>query len=299
MRRVAASLAVTTGLGLMFLSPSVARASEEVDVTVAEVGWWSTNPAALPQADGGFQVGATPTGETQDVAALRLVIAGSSISSLQVQFDEASSIGTQFGALKLCRTNDPWVAANPGAATEAPNPDCSAAAVLTRTLDGVWLGDAAELVPEGGEVSLMVLPTYSPPAAVGPPMSVAISGGAFTATSLGAPTTTVGGTGTPSGEADPTDLFGPSAGGSFGIGGFDAEPPDFGIVTPEPPPATTGVVAPSDNGDDEAFALPPLEDDGPGAPWIRLVALVPLSAGLGVGAARLRRAVSDGMFGVR
>ena len=303
MRRVWRCVAACAVLALVLVSPVVASAAEEVDVTVAEVGWWSSSPAALPQPEGGFQVAATPTGESQAVAALRLLIAGSAISSLEVQFDESSSVGTEFGALKLCVTEDPWVAANPGGADEAPNPDCSVSAVLTRTLDGVWLGDIADLAPDGGEVSIMVVPHYEPPAAVGPPMSVAISGGAFTATSLGAPTTTVGGTGTPDGspaDGDSADFFGSIPEGGFGIGGFGTDPPDFGFVTPEPPPSHSGAIAPSDpvDDDDDAFALPPVER-GPGAPWIRLVVLVPLSAALGFGAGRLRRALSDGLFGLR
>lgn len=291
--------AACAAFAVALLSPSVATAAEPVDVTVTEVGWWSTNPAALPQPDGGFQVAATPTGESEAVAALRLVIAGSAITSLEVQFDEASSVGTEFGALKLCPTTDQWAGANPGAAADAPNPDCSTSVVLTRTLDGVWLGDLADLAPDGGEVSLMVVPHYEPPAAVGPPMSVAISGGAFTATSLGAPTTTIGGTGSPGGSpdgGDPADFFGSISGGGFGVGGFATEPPDFGVVTPEPPPSSTGVVAPSSPADDDAFALPPIER-GPGAPWIRLRVLVPLSVALGFGAARLRRALAEGLLG--
>lgn len=287
-------------VALVLMSPTTSGAQAEVDVQVTEVGWWTSNPASVPQSEGGFQVSADATGAPQAVAALRVLILATSVETLAVHLDELSSVGTEFGTLKLCGTADAWTAANPGSFDDAPEPDCSVSAGLTRTLEGVWLGEASALAPNGGEVTLMVVPNYRPPAAIGPPFSVSISGGDLSATSSGSPTTTLDGTGSgnePVAVDDTTDFFGPSSGGSFGIGDLAAVP-DFGTVSPEPPPTTASVVAPSDPADDEEFALQPLDEDRePGPPWLRLVVLVPLSAGLGVGAARLRKAMQEGLFG--
>lgn len=294
-RAVLAAVVLVAGAAL-WLAP--VSAGEPVDVQVTEVGWWTSRPGALPQPEGGFEVAATPTGDTQSLAALRVDIAASSVDDLQIRLDETASAGTQVGGLKLCATTSSWSAANPGSMDDAPVPDCSTSAVLTRTTDGVWLGDATALAPTGGEVTLVVVPLYTPPAPIGPGLIVAIGGGDLTATgSTTTPTTSP--TGGPSPTFDPgpfdfpqDDAFAPVGGGSFGIPstGLDS---DFGTVNPEP----AATVPPEQ--EEDTFALDPEPiDNEPPPPWIRLVLLVPLSAGFGVGTVRLRRLLDEnGLLG--
>ena len=268
--------------------------AQAVEVGVTEVGWWSSNPIAIPQPEGGFQVAAGPDGSTQSLAAIRLSIAAASVDSLPVHLVESSSVGTDFGILRLCTTNDAWTAANPGTLDTAPKPDCTTSANLTRTLDGSWLGDAAALAPRGGEVSLMVVPVYQPPVPVGPGMVVTISGGQFTATGSEVTSTTDSTieTSVGSGSGGSTiDYFGSTGGGSFGIPDATITP-SFGSVAP---PAEE-VAVPSRT-TTEGFALTPVKSDGgPPPPWIRLILLLPLSAGFGVGAALVRRAIAEGLL---
>lgn len=293
MRRVAAAGAAMVLLVLVV--PWHAAAQQPLEVAVTEVGWWSSSPLALPQPEGGFQVSAAPDGTDQAVAALRLSIPATQVDSLPVHLVEANSVGTDFGILRLCVTTTAWTAANPGTMDAAPTPDCTVAAGLTRTTDGSWLGDAAALAPNGGQVSLMVVPVYQQPspAPVGPGMVVTISGGEFTATgSQGTSTTTsdVSDSGSTFGGGS-VDYFGPSGGGSFGIPDVSITP-SFGSA---PPPAEE-VAAPTPSTTD-GFALTPVKTEGgPPPPWIRLIVLIPLSAGVGVGAARLRRAIAEGLL---
>lgn len=287
MKRPAIAVAV---LLLVLAAPWGVGAQEPVDVTVLEVGWWSSQPLALEQPDKGFQVAAGPEGEDQSIAALRLSIPATIIDSLQVRLVEVSSgsFGTEFGVLRVCSTTGTWTAANPGAYADAPQQDCTAAVSLTRTTDGVWLGDITPLAPNGGDVSLMIVPVYQPPAPVGPGMTVTIGAGDFTATGSTSTATTEfvpsdsgGGSGTP--DQPSTDYLGSFDGGSFGVPPGDVVP-DFGTSTTSVP-QPTATTAPADD-----FALTPIDSEGAGsAPWVRLVFLVPLCAGFGVGVVHLRR----------
>ncbi len=299
MRRLALTAVVLSAMALLGLIVPWSASAETIDVGVTEVGWWSSNPIAIPQPEGGFQVVAGPDGSTQSLAAIRLSIAAVSIDSLPVHLVESSSVGADFGMLRLCSTKDAWTAANPGTLESAPTPDCTISAGLTRTTDGSWLGDAAALAPHGGEVSLMVLPFYQQPspAPIGPGMVVTISGGQLTATGSNLTSTTdstVDSSQVDSGsgaDGSTIDNFGPPYGGSFGIPGAPIDP-SFGSVAP--PPERVAIPSHSTT---NGFALTPVKSDGgPPAPWIRLIILIPLSAGFGLGAARLRRAVVEGLL---
>lgn len=299
MRRLVLGGTALAAVGLLGLVVPWRAGAQAVEVGVTAVGWWSSNPVAVAQPQGGFQVAAGPDGSTQSLAAVRLSIAATKVDSLPVHLVESSSVGTDFGILRLCTTKDPWTAANPGTMDTAPKPDCTVVANLTRTTDGSWLGDAAALAPNGGEVSLMVVPVYQPPspAPVGPGMIVTISGGQFTATGSNVTSTTAStvdsssvysGSGS---DGSTVDYFGPSGGGSFGIPDATITP-SFGSAAPPP----EQVAAPS-RSTTSGFALTPVKSDGgPPAPWVRLIILLPLSAGFGVGAARLRRAIAEGLL---
>ncbi len=299
MRRLALAVAVPV---LLVAGPWRVSAQESTGVNVSEVGWWSSQPTAMAQPAQGFEVAAGPQGDTQSVAAIRLSIAATHVDTLQVHLVEASggSIGTQFGGLRVCSTTGAWAAANPGKLADAPKEDCTVSANLTRTTDGSWLGDISALAPDGGEVALMILPVYQPPAPVGPGMVVPIASGEFTATGTNAPTTTEtipdssGSGGTT--DQPPSDYYGSfgggSSGGDFTGGSFDVPPAVVGADGS----ATTVPVAttPTTQGDDQ-FALAPVASDGGRArPWVRLVILLPLCAGFGVGVVRLRRRLALG-----
>lgn len=286
---------------LVVVGPSPVRAQDAAGVTVDEVGWWSSQPTALAQPDKGFQVAAGPQGDAQSVAAIRITIAASHVDDLQVRLVEASggAVGTEFGALRVCTTTAPWSAANPGPLADAPPADCTVNATLTRTTDGSWLGDLTALVPNGGTVSLVIAPTYQPPTPIGPGMIVTIGGGEFTASGSSVPSTTdtttdpgggaagVDGAGDPYGSVDGGDYT-----GGFGVGSFEVAPP---MSSPAGPTTTVApATTPTDPGEDD-FALAPIAGVGGGSrPWARLVILVPLCAGLGVGSVRVRRRFAGG-----
>lgn len=297
MRRLVLGGAALVAVSVLGLVVPWRAGAQAVEVGVTAVGWWSSNPVAVAQPEGGFQVAAGPDGSTQSLAAVRLSIAATHVDSLPVHLVESSSVGTDFGILRMCTTKDAWTAANPGTMDSAPKPDCSVSASLTRTVDGSWLGDAAALAPDGGDVSLMVVPVFQPPspAPIGPGLIVTISGGQFTATGSNVTSTTastVDSSSVGSGSDGSTiDYFGTSGGGSFGIPDSTITP-SFGSVAPPP----EQVAAPS-RSTTNGFALTPVKSDGgPATPWIRLIILLPLSAGVGVGAARLRRAIAEGLL---
>ncbi len=284
---------VVVALGL---PRATAVAQEAAPVEVQAVGWWSSRPTAVAQPEQGFEVAAGPQGDPQSVAAIRLSVAAAQVDTLEVQLLESAggSIGTEFGTIQVCTTADAWSPANPGAMADAPTADCSSSALLTRTTEGTWLGDLARLVPDGGQVSLMLLPKYQPPVPVGPGMVVTIASGSFSAT--GSSTTTTGVvTGTDDGSGSVGGSF--DTGGSFGDVGYD--PGSFGdgsFVVPPAPPLDDGATTtsvPVDRGTDEPsddFALPPVSSPGDGGPpWVRLLVLVPLCVGFGLGSVRVRR----------
>jgi hypothetical protein len=299
MRRVALVAAVVP---LFFLAPTPARAQQTAPVDVQAVGWWSSRPTAVAQPEQGFEVAAGPQGDAQSVAAIRLSIAASQVDTLEVQLIEGAggSIGAEFGSLKVCTTTDAWSPANPGPSDAAPTPDCSVSALLTRTTEGSWLGDLSALVPGGGQVSLVIVPQYQPPAPVGPGLLVTIASGEFAATGSTPETTTTDDTSSSGGDSGPSDTTADFY-GSFGGGTFDSGSYSDGTIVVPPADSgndigstTTSIPAASDaSGSGDDFALAPVAVDGGSAPpWIRLIILIPLCTGFGVGVVRLRRVLT-------
>lgn len=290
-------------LPLVLLAPTPARAQQTAAVDVQAVGWWSSRPTAVAQPGQGFEVAAGPQGDAQSIAAIRLSIAASQVDTLDVQLVEGpgGSIGAEFGSLKVCTTAEAWVPANPGAMDDAPAPDCSVSAVLTRTTEGSWLGDVSSLAPGGGQVSLVIVPQYQPPAPVGPGMVVSIASGEFAATGSTATTTTDT---TVDFSGDPGSSGGYTDGGSFGSGSYDPGSYSGGSIVV--PPADTGtdgastttsVPATDASDSDDDFALAPVAvDRGSPTPWIRLVVLLPLCAVFGAGVVRFRRVLASRGF---
>ncbi len=286
-------------LATVVLGAGPVRAQQTAGVTVDEAGWWSSQPTALAQPGQGFQVAAGPQGGAESVAAIRLTIAASHVDNLQVRLVEASggTVGAELGTLRVCTTTATWTAANPGKLTDAPTADCTTAANLTRTTDGSWLGDLTALAPDGGTVSLVILPLYQPPVPVGPGMIVTISAGEFTAAGSGSPSTTdtAYDPGGGAGSNPTTDLYGSfgggSIGGDFGGGSLDVPPAAAGAdgSTTTVPPSTT----PTTQGSDDFALVPVASSGGSSRPWVRLVVLIPLCAAFGVGTVQARRRLAS------
>lgn len=298
-RRVAALLGMAVGALVWFALPQ-ARGAEALSVTIDQVGWWTSRVGASEAPDGGFEVSATPTGERQSVAAVQFTIQASEVSTFSLTLVESSALA-EFSTIRVCQT-DGFTSENPGALEDAPTEDCTDSVSLTQSADdGVWLGDVARLVSDGGIVSLMFIPVHEPPLPIGPGMVVTVAEVQVEATGSTAPTDSrSSSTPTPTTAVEQVDdetAFPPSpAGPSTGFNPPSPVPvessPDVELptsnFTPETEPAVPDdVVEPP--GDDEFFALDPVAaEPAPGKPWIRLVILVPLSAAIGYAAVLLR-----------
>lgn len=307
--RTALLFAVLAAALTWFTMPS-AGAKGAVEVTVDQVGWWSSNPASPPAGEGGFEVSAAPDRSVQSLAAIQLTFAATQVDSAQVTLTESAAAGAELGTLAVCTTDESWEAEDPGARGDAPKQDCSEKINLTRVEgEGTWLGDIASLVSDGGTVSIVILPEHTPPTPAGTGMVVRIGEIELTATGSSPTPPTTSGDLTPSG-GDSGGFFdpGPSSGGdtsfgggsSFDGGSFDVPADSGGAVDPGPtgdPGADTPAAA-DDAGaiteDDGFFALDPIDEVATdGRPWIRLLLFVPLSAGIGFGSVHLRHFLED------
>lgn len=258
----------------------------------SNTGWWSQNPGAAEQPDGGFQV-ASLAGQPVSVAALRFA-PPSGVTSARLTLQEADGgFVTPASTIQVCRTTEPWEPANPGAYEDAPTPDCAAAVPMTRDAEAlVWSAEVASLLPTlGGEATLMIVPgeTAGGGSPLDPGYSVSFTEAALAITA--APGTTVG---------PATTLYTappPSSGG----GGSSFTPPGPAIpqttIAPTTPDTAPGDADPATG---EAFQPPSLsggaEPGGGGGadqPWERLLFLVPLSALIGVGAMYGKRTLAQ------
>lgn len=287
---------LVSGLG-MFLWPGSADAGEAVEVTVLRTGWWSARPGATETGEGGFEVSTGPDGTVQGIAAFEIDIPVEQVDTADIVLSESAALA-EFGSLKLCTTADTWDPADPGALGDAPKPDCTVAVSLTRTLDSMtWLGNITPLVADGGTTTLMVVPEYAPPIPIGTGMFVRIETIELTAEGSAAaapvtPTTldfsTPGGGNTfePTPDAGVIDSFGgdlPFSGGSVGIDDLGAGAPDPAVAAPE-----------SISNDDDFFTLGDVEEvAAEPKPWIRLLFITPLSAGIGYATIRVKALLED------
>jgi hypothetical protein len=243
------------------------------------VGWWSQDPTAAEQPDGGFQVAAAG-GQPVSIAALRFTVPdGATTGTLELQEAEGGVVSPAT-ALQACPTADQWEPANPGAFEDAPEADCTAPIDLTRdeaTL--TWSGT----VPAAAAGSLVIVPSET--ASGGAPLDPGFQL-TFTGADLQVATGGAGGAGgaipTP-----PSSSAYKAPGGSSSFTGGSSSFAAPGAVTPTttatsaPAPTTATTVAPV-----EGEAIQPFETDGGGGgadqPWERLLFLVPLSALVGV-----------------
>ncbi len=299
-RRAAVIVVATTTCAVALLAwTGAADAGESVEVTVVRTGWWSGRTGTTPAGDGAFEVSTGPDGAVQGIAAFEVEIPAAVVDDATIVLTESAALA-EFGALKLCTTVDVWEPADPGALDAAPEPDCTVSVNLTRTLDSrTWLGTITPLVADGGTITIMVVPEYTPPTPLGTGMFVRIDSieltaeGSDTAPSVTTTTldfTTPGGGNTfaPTPDAAVIDSFGnglPYTGGapSFDSGGT-VDIDDLGAGAPDPAVAPEPVAS-----DDGFFTLGAVEEvpDEP-RPWGRLLFLVPLSAAIGYGTIRVK-----------
>lgn len=302
-----AGVAVAAVLVLVPASPAAAA----VTATVAETGWWSQRPGATAQDDGGFEVAAA-LGTEQSVAALRIQVSGGQVTTATLTIEETGGVGQSEAPLTVCPTAVPWTAANPGAYSEAPEPDCTRTVELTRAADGAsWTADVGILLGEG-ETSLVVVPGTGGPGGLPLGPGYQVTFGAATVQAAGAD-----GAGGGLAAPEPEGIAPPGAGGDdLGGGEFDSAPapgadspsfatpgvdPAFDASTPPPEPAAAAPGLPQGGADDAASTGPPAEqpvgavssfasgpvssDGGGNQPWGRLLFLVPLCALAGAGVA--------------
>jgi hypothetical protein len=261
----------------------------------SNVGWWSSEPGASAQPEGGFMVSAIG-GSATSVAAVRFSTP-SGVVSANLSLQEASGgFVTPATALEVCVTTDPWQPANPGAMADAPKPDCTNKIDLTRDQASlVWSADVSSLMPTlGGEPSLMIVPGETPGGGspLDPGFRIVFSEAKLALVS--APGTTS--PSPPASGGTPTDFSDPGSSASYDPGSAGGSISGIGAVTPTTaaPAATSTTIKQA-----EAFSPPQLakgaSPGGGGAdqPWWRLLFLVPISALIGVGTVFARRVLQQ------
>ncbi|MEY2566565.1 MAG: hypothetical protein QOE35_1094 [Actinomycetota bacterium] len=278
-----AALLLTSAVLLALAGAGGARADTGGSVT--EFGWWTKTPGATTQAGGGFQVADAPGGPVS-VAAIRLDITASSLSTAKLVLPEAQQVGT--AVVQVCRTTSQWKAESPGMYANAPTPDCTSPVAMQRDATAlVWTADVLPLLSGvTGEASLMVVPG-PPPSPLPAPAPFQVS---FHTAELQAEGST---SETP--VVAPTDTSGGGFADTFGAGSSVGSPADFGVTAPLPGPA---VPAPAPS--EQVLTAPvqtqgrfPQQGDvgapkhGANQPWGRLPLLV-------IGAAAIGAATSEG-----
>ena len=279
------------GAAVLFTTGVAGALDGDAPVTV---GWWSQDPSAAEEPDGGFQISAV-AGEPVSVAALRFSTP-SGVTSATLSIEETGGFVTPASAIQVCKTTEPWEPANPGAYDDAPTPDCATPVELVRDADAlVWSAEVGPLLPSlGGESSLMIVPGET--AGGGSPLDPGyrVTFGQAGLAVVAAPGTTM---------APPTTLYTepPSSSGFGGSSSGSFSTPS--AVTPASLPPTTPDTTPADaapaTGD--AFQPPSLAagaspgggDGGLEQPWERLLFLVPVAAAAGVGSVYIRRLLAQ------
>ncbi len=283
MRRKAGLVGIMTLL-LAFVAIEAHGADDLVKV--GNVGWWSKRPAAQPTAGPtSFEVASGIDGD-ESVAALRLLIYGS-VTKATLTITEAPNQATSISVPKLqvCPTDTPWViTTSPGAYADAPKPACDRVALpLTRASTGAWTADVTGLLSGArSEVSVMVVPAPDSTLPVPPTFFVQF------ATSL------VSADGTLDSPLTPPTV--PVAAPPAQSGG-SANAPRPAVTPATATPATaTPATAPTPT----TTAAPPSRLGGVRVAsthkpkqWGKLVWVLPLSALLALGYARLRRVLLE------
>jgi hypothetical protein len=288
---------VLVAVGVVGLGPV---AHGESSPPIVETGWWSRDLLAQPVTNGGFAIGWAVEQE-QSAAAVRIDLSGDLAGTVYLELKEIGGTAPDLGLARVCVTDDTWGAANPGPYDALPESDCAAGETADLGRDSsalTWLGDITALVAaaEGDTLSLVVRPVGKPLAEGLPataPFQVQFDYAALVVDpgSTGAPP--------PAGETPPVGPGVDVGGGSFvdpGLppsefgSGFES-PPLPEVASPTPGATTPTTAAPTP---DELVALGPVDvTPSGGKPWIRVLLLIPISAGIGLAMAAARRRQQD------
>jgi hypothetical protein len=330
-------IALVVGLLAGFValdSSGKAQTSGTAGATLTDLGWWSRTPSTTTP-EGGFQIARDASGE-RSVAAVRLTVEGTLSQALLIVSETTGGFLQESAVIDVCPTTAPWTAVVAGPLEEAPAADCERKLQLERnSTTGQWTVDLLPLIDAGATTVAVVLKP-APVAAVAPPTPPSIPSPVPVPLPVPpAPAAPVDPVPTP---VDPgftidfsrAEVFasgssaaseGPSASTSSATGtiasGATTFAPTFSVtesfaassapsVTPTPDvlPAATPTVGVSGAGgvgtaaSVESGLQPVAAATGPGAPWGRLLVLIPLSALIGALGAGARRLVLDRSFGV-
>ena len=126
-------------------------------------GWWTDQPGASAEPDGGFRVSSFG-GQPVAVAALRFSVPDEVLTATLTLQEADGSVVTPTTSLQACPTSSDWAGANPGPSSDAPEPDCTSPVVLSRDSDSLrWTGEVSALLSTGGgQASLMIVPADAP-----------------------------------------------------------------------------------------------------------------------------------------
>lgn len=295
---------------------------DTLSATISKVGWWSQDPTAQKQPDGGFQVTLTAAGP-QSVAAVEITLGeAQSVTSATLTLTETNNVAGPNGpALQACvASSSTWKADNPGQWSDQPPNDCSRSVALQRDATAspvVYKGNISSLVNAGGPSDIMILPVAAPVAGLADPgFQVTVSKAEVAAegtTSAGSTTDnsssfsfdSSGSSGSSSGSSATSSSGSSGSSGS----GFSSPSGSSSFAFPSSPQSATAApvtpaapaVAPPSAPSTPAPASPPPPLSGAATsaaagrgphhtrPWGRMIVFLPLAILVGLGAAVVKR----------
>lgn len=282
-------------LAVLVFGSSAARASAEV----VRTSWWTSRSAAIATPPGGFEIAKTLDGES--VAAVRIQTTGAVLPT-QLALQEVPSPGAPAASLQLCPIPGDFADANGGPIAAAPVTRCATPVALTRGVDFRWTADITRFLAADAATSFAIVPGPSATASApfDPGFAAVFSGATVVVEQPATTPSTDGGGGTGSTSTTQATTTSTTAASGSPFPTFGGGPPPTAIVprpvppptfAPPPDPATTPTtIAPpvqestSEILDSPTAAAGPISgSSGDGAPWGRLLVLIPLSAVVGAG----------------
>jgi hypothetical protein len=300
--------------------------------TISDIGWWSQTPATPATPAGGFEIAKTSEGD-KSVAAVRVAIDGTLTQAILILSETTGGFLAESAVIDACPTVAAWTSVVAGPLAEAPEADCARKVPVTRdATTGSWTVDLLSFIEPGATSVAVVLrpvvvtavvaptppsipspvpvplPVPAVPTAPVPPVTTPVdpgftiefskaevfAGGPSEVSDRGASSSSSSSGGIASGSTTFAPTF--DATDSF------ASTTDFATLTPtrDVLPSATPTVAASGAGgvgtaaSVEAGLQPVAATTGPGAPWGRLLILVPLSFAIGAVGAGVRRTLGGG-----
>ena len=169
MRRLRMALAAVLAGAAIGLALVPGEVSAQAAASIAETGWWSRQPAAVPGS--AFEVARAPDGDVSWTA-IRIRVDGQP-SSAQLQLAELQATGSP--SLQVCPTLATWTPPNPapGMWDARPTPTCGATPVRLahNEVQKIWSVDVRSfLAPGQPTVSVMIVPAPDESITVPPPL---------------------------------------------------------------------------------------------------------------------------------